>query len=183
MELDESVNKYISEKSSEKLQKLKAYDVNILEECVQYGYIKIAQPIVNMESLGNKSKYHDTRQIQKELAKQFNKARNLNYTEYVLQLYDNLDVIKFAKLMNITDKQANDYLSIYDEWKNPDVTYTTIGRTFFNNLQTDLRRVHFTKSEDGLISILHFKTEESLQESLLNLNSSLLQIKSNIKKI
>lgn len=63
MELDESVNKYIQEKSSDKLQKLKSYDFNALEECVQYGYIKIAQPIINMESLSNKSKYQDARQI------------------------------------------------------------------------------------------------------------------------
>lgn len=132
MELDESVMKHINEKNSDKLLKLKNYDINVLEECLGHGCIKIAQPIINMESIANKTKYFDAfRSVQKDLIKQFNKAKNLNYTEFVLSLYDNLEFTKFAKLMNVNEKQATDLLTVYDEWKNPDVSFTTFGRSFF----------------------------------------------------
>ena len=113
----------------------------------------------------------------------FNKAKNLNYTEFVLSLYDTLDFNKFSKLMNINEKQSNDLLNVYDEWKNPDVSYTTFGRTFFQNQNTDLRGVHFTKSDDGTITITNQESTENLQSTISGLNSKLQGLKSTINAL
>ena len=181
MELDDSVSKYIGEKNSDKLAKLKNYDINVLEECLSHGCIKIAQPIKDMSSIANKSKYFDAfRSVQKDLVKQFNKAKNLNYTEFVLSLYENLDFAKFAQLMNVNEKQANDLLTIYGEWKNPDVTFTTFGRSFFQGQNTDLRRVHFEKKEDGNIEIKNLSSNDNLVNTINGLNSKLAGLKKTI---
>ena len=95
------------------------------------------------------NKYYDHfRAIQKDLVRQFNKAKNLNYTEFVLSLYPRVTFKKFSKMMNINEKQAHDLIVSYNHWKNPSVQNNPVEHTFFRFFETDLRKVNFRINMD-----------------------------------
>lgn len=167
MEIDETVLNFVNLKNSDKLDKLLQYDINVFEDCLSHGCVKVTQPITSLESLDtNGNKYYDPfRPIHKELVKEFNKAVRLNNTEFVLSLYPTVKISKFAKMMNVNEKKAKELIEGYNANKNPSTAGNRLGETFFGPSQTDLRKINFEVVEDQ-IQIKGLEAEKHLVNDL-----------------
>jgi len=173
----------ITDKCTERFEKLLKYDKACFEESFTHGSSKMIQPLLKSDDFKNNGFLENTEDPMKEIVNtfqaEFAKSQVLNNVEGILDLYPRIPIAKFVKIMKIEMSECQKLLDDFKNSKSVVLSESNFDQQVIINIVKGLNFSSFVVIDNEIVVETDIKEESHL--SFFEKQSILL--KTQIKKI
>lgn len=158
----------ITDKHSERFEKLLKYDKAAFEECFMHGAAKMITPLLVKKSFKENAFEYIAEndpmvQAVNKFTTEFSKSQILNNVEGILDLYPRISFEKFAKIMGVSESESRGILEDFRNSKTVVLTSEAFDQTVISKIVNGVKCIKFSVDANEILVDTELREESHIK--------------------